>query len=284
MFQYAMGSAIALETKREVKFSIDSFSLYKSHNGFELNRIFNLNIPIASLGDLSAVLGPLRSRIAFRRALSNEYIQLFKGSNCIVELPSRDNLKSIASIGQEAYLHGYWQSEEYFRKYSPSIRGAFQFKNTPNLKNAELLDSIRNNKSVSIHVRRGDYVSNPKTYATHGICSLDYYHDAIRKIQEQKEDVRLFTFTDDPDWVRANLLPAYSNIMQIVDHNSGYESFNDMRLMAACSHHIIANSSFSWWRAWLNASTNKIVIAPQHWFSKNRHYVNELLPPSWERI
>jgi hypothetical protein len=132
-----------------------------------------------------------------------------------------------------------------------------------------------------MHVRRGDYASNPKTGATHGLCSLDYYEEAIRYISERVEQPIFFIFSDDINWVKCNLKVDFP--CQYVDHNKSMESFNDMRLMSLCQHHIIANSSFSWWGAWLNPGQKKIVIAPRRWFL-NSNNVEDLYPASWVRL
>lgn len=121
--------------------------------------------------------------------------------------------------------------------------------------------------SVSLHVRRGDYVRNSRTNATHGVCSIEYYQSAIEYILERVKHPILYVFSDDIEWVKQNLrthLPT-----EYIDHNQGAASHFDMRLMSLCRHHVIANSSFSWWGAWLNPDPNKIVIAPRKWFAAN---------------
>jgi hypothetical protein len=145
-------------------------------------------------------------------------------------------------------------------------------------KNADIAEQIGRVNAVSLHVRRGDYVKNPKTTATHGLCSLDYYHTAIRYIYETVEQPYFFIFSDDMAWVKEHL--KIDAPCQYVDHNQGKESFNDMHLMSLCKHHIIANSSFSWWGAWLNSSPEKIVIAPNKWFA-NQNNIKDLLPNDW---
>jgi hypothetical protein len=159
-----------------------------------------------------------------------------------------------------------------------TIRTDFAFRQPLTGLNVEIAQEIAVVNSVSLHIRRGDYASNPKTLSTHGTCSLAYYKEAIRKIIERVESPHLFVFSDDIDWARDNLnidLP-----IRYVDHNRDSESFNDMRLMSLCRHHIIANSSFSWWGAWLNPHEDKIVVAPNNWFA-NSNNTKDLLPTGW---
>ena len=129
-------------------------------------------------------------------------------------------------------------------------------------------------------MRRGDCVANPKN-AYIGFCSLDYYKAAINQMMNKIKDPVFFIFSDDIDWVKNNLLFASQSIF--VDHNKNTESYNDMRLMSLCKHHIIANSSFSWWGAWLNPNPDKLVIAPKNWF-RNGINDRDLIPVEWTRL
>jgi len=182
---------------------------------------------------------------------------------------------------RDCYLAGYWQSEKYFQDAEPIIREDFTFKIPMASRNEQIAEKIAQANAISLHVRRGDYVNNPHTKATHGICSPDYYRDAIGYMAKQIENPHFFIFSDDMPWVRSQMkldFPCY-----YIEHNSGAESYNDMRLMSMCQHHIIANSSFSWWGAWLNPYPNKIVIAPRKWFANNSD-TDDLIPPGWIRL
>jgi hypothetical protein len=123
-------------------------------------------------------------------------------------------------------------------------------------------------------------VSNPKN-AFIGVCSLAYYQKAIEYIKSQVKTPVFYIFSDDIEWVKSNLLLDKNTVF--VGHNKGTESYNDMHLMSLCKHHIIANSSFSWWGAWLNASPNKIVVAPKKWFASNQND-QDLIPRSWVKL
>jgi hypothetical protein len=122
-------------------------------------------------------------------------------------------------------------------------------------------------------------VADPKTRAVLGPCSLDYYRSAARHVAERVATPEFFVFSDDIAWARDNLDIAFP--CHFIDDNRGMESYNDMRLMSLCRHHILANSSFSWWGAWLNPRADKIVVAPGRWFVGGERRVDDLVPQGW---
>ena len=130
----------------------------------------------------------------------------------------------------------------------------------------EILNEIENSNSISIHIRRGDYMS-PENYNMYGcIATPTYYKKAIKVIEEKVENPTFFVFSNDMDWVKKNI--QINSRVFYIDINSGNGSYKDMQLMSNCKHNIIANSSFSWWGAWLNENKNKIVIAPKKWINR----------------
>ena len=280
MFQYACARALSLDLNAPLKFSTDTFSLYNAHNGFELSNVFALDIEAAPQVDLVKLIGWGRSRPLMRRVLSKTNFSWLAGRRFLGEpgFGYSPNLYERAKNG--AYLHGYWQSEHYFSKHVKVIRSDFSFKNDFQDENLVIANSISHCLSISIHVRRGDYVSNSKTSSVHGTCSPEYYFKAIDMMLQRYPYARLFVFSDDPLWVSQVLTPRYPNLL-LVKHNEGKTSYNDMRLMSMCNHHIIANSSFSWWGAWLNPRSDKIVIAPVRWFADGRDS-SKIIPDGWE--
>ena len=187
----------------------------------------------------------------------------------------------LVDMPDTCYLMGNWQSERYFAQVADTIRADFSFKALPSGRNAELADLIGKTTAVSLHVRRGDIASNPASLAVHGLCSLDYYRRAIEYVATRVAKPEFVIFSDDMAWVLENLHVDYP--CHYVDHNKGLESYNDMRLMSLCHHHIIANSSFSWWGAWLNPDRDKIVVAPQCWFAAN-YDSSDIVPASWAQM
>lgn len=164
-----------------------------------------------------------------------------------------------------AYLEGYWQSEKYFCDIRDEIIKAFTFKDSKSSKNIEMLQLILGSNSVSIHIRRGDYLSEQNLEIYGGICTIEYYKKAAQFIEKRIDSPTFFVFSNDIEWVKRHffLKNAY-----YIDWNQNDENYYDMYLMSKCRHNIIANSSFSWWGAWLNQNKEKLIISPPKWFNK----------------
>lgn len=279
MFQYAAGRSLALRCGVEFKVDLSEFSSYPLHQGFELDRIFNCPISIASTLDLKEALGWRRNQL-YRKLLSRLSISGALGKGFMVE-PHFHYWNGLGGSIENAYLAGYWQSEKYFIENEDQIRNDFQFKSPLIGKNLLLADEIGGTNSIGIHIRRGDYVSNPKAHAVHGVCSIDYYSRAIGLVEKTVTLPKYFIFSDDIYWAKKNL--NFLDDPVFIDHNIGADSYKDMQLMSLCKHNIIANSSFSWWGAWLNQNKQKVVIAPNCWFV-NGNNIKDLLPSEWMRI
>lgn len=178
------------------------------------------------------------------------------------------------------YLEGFWQNEGYFIDVAHALRNdLFVPMAKPSSANVVLLGAIKGCVSASLHVRRGDYVSNVSAQRHHGTCSVDYYVNAACELAEQHGVEHFFVFSDDPEWAAANIpLPRPSTI---VSHNTGRDAHWDLFLMKHCRHHIIANSSFSWWGAWLSAHPDKVVVAPSMWFAGTDTSSTDFIPSTW---
>lgn len=188
---------------------------------------------------------------------------------------------SVLSATSNSYLTGFWQSEAYFADIRQQLLKELNPVAPPGPKDLVMMEQILTSDSISVHVRRGDYVTLSSASAYHGLCTLDYYRKAISYISERIDNPSLFIFSDDPEWTRANLqspIPTY-----YVDHNSPELAFQDLRLMSLCQHHILANSSFSWWGAWLSNESDGIVIAPERWYAVDRP-TPDLIPSRWIRM
>lgn len=175
----------------------------------------------------------------------------------------------------DLYLDGYWQSEKYFKPVEGLIREDFSFK--------EPLNSVPPEGSVGVHVRRGDYVSDKRTKEFHGCCGEDYYSSAAGVIARRCSGPVFYVFSDDICWVEQNM--PFPGKTEYVKGNQASPG-RDMHMMSRCSHQIIANSSFSWWAAWLNNNPDKIVVAPDRWFAdgKINALAADLVPESWARL
>lgn len=188
---------------------------------------------------------------------------------------------AMLTLPDNIYLEGYWQSHHYFDGIAGLIRQELVPRVPLGARDQEIAKAISQGESVSIHVRRGDYVSHKGAASTHGLCSLEYYRMAIDCVLSRVRSPDFFVFSDDPVWARENLkLPGR---VTYVDHNGEAAAFQDLRLMALCDHQIVANSSFSWWGAWLNSRPDKVVVAPLRWFADGRD-TDTLIPAAWIRV
>lgn len=187
----------------------------------------------------------------------------------------------VLSAPPNSYLVGFWQSEAYFADIRDQLLTELSPVVPPGPEDLRVIERMQHGDAVSVHVRRGDYVSLASASAYHGLCSLDYYHKAIQHIVGRVENPTLFVFSDDPAWTKANLHSPFPT--HYVDHNSACNAFQDLRLMSLCRHHILANSSFSWWGAWLSRTTDGLVIAPARWYAVDRP-TPDLIPSRWIRM
>lgn len=282
MFQYAFGRAMAFKLQTELLF--DSSPLLNNKTAFT-NRtlelgIFKIKIQLASITDIK------RLKSIFYRIVNVIFYKLgFKGiqtSKYFIEKNFSYN-KSIDKIGKNCYLNGYWQSYRYFQNIESIIREEFKFPPILDMGNKDTIFKIENGNSISLHIRRSDFVNN-KYHDIHGTCSIEYYQKAVEYIATRVSDPVFFIFSDDIEWARTNLNLNFP--YEFVAGNIGNKSFIDMQLMSLSKHNIIANSSFSWWGAWLNSNTEKIVIAPKQWFleEKMNAQTSDLIPNTWIRI
>lgn len=176
----------------------------------------------------------------------------------------------------------YFQNEKYFKNIEEIIRREFTLKNEIGKCAKQVEEEILNSKnSVSLHIRRGDYIDDLKTNSYHGTCNLDYYNRAVEFLKEKLGGINIFVFSDDIDWVKNNL--KLYNVVFV--SNSDIKDYEEVILMSKCQNNIIANSTFSWWGAWLNTNKNKIVIAPKVWFNnKEADEKNEIVLKNWIKM
>jgi len=269
MFQYAAGRALAL--RRGVALELDDGWLRKTQPNV-IARTYELDcFPI------DAKVRTVYPRTRVRRVC--EFLHLappvwreqqdYRFDPRTLDLPGRIRLV------------GYWPSERYFADQEAQIRRDFELAEPSDERNQATAQKIQGTNAVAIHVRRGDYVDNPSTKSFHGLLSLDYYRTAVNRIIEEVRDPHFFVFSDDPDWCRNNL--EVGTETTYVDQNGG-RGASDLWLMSQCKHNIIANSSFSWWGAWLNRGREKIVIAPARWVADPSTDTSDVIPAGWIRL
>lgn len=267
MFQYAFMVAYNKKHLLNARLNKQTFNEYKTWP-YQLD-IFNINAKFASETGIQKF-----NNAPHVPPLHHFSISALRHPRIISE---NDNMKYnplyLRQIGNINF-RGYFQTEMYFAKYRDKICRDFTLRIPLNTENLKMRDKICACNSVSLHVRRGDYV---KLQHVHGLCSLDYYTRAIDYVAERVDAPHFFLFSDDPKWVQENLNIKHPST--VVDINTASRGYFDMELMRNCKHNIIANSSFSWWGAWLNTNKNKIVIAPNQWFADNKP--NDIVPEQW---
>ncbi|HBG06022.1 MAG: hypothetical protein A2075_15665 [Geobacteraceae bacterium GWC2_58_44] len=280
MFQYAAGRSLALRRGTSLKLDLSFLEGYQANHtrrSFELERL-DIRAEKATPGELAAVERGEPSSL-FQRTLG-AFFKRRAGMKLFLEKQFNVN-PEFFELPDQVYLEGFWQSEGYFKDYGDIIRREFTPSTAPVGKNLELMDEIRSVNAVSLHIRRGDYVTDPAIRAAHHVCELDYYQKGAEVMASSLQAPHFFVFSDDSDWVAANLKLQHPTTF--VSHNQG-RGYEDLRLMSLCRHHIIANSSFSWWGAWLNPSPDKIVCAPGRWFNEMPANTCDLIPQGWRKI
>jgi len=278
MFQYAAGRALALRHNTSLVADARLFRSYKTHD-YLIDR-FRTEMEDSSQADLQGLSLPPESQNAVTRSLWN--LRNRRRLSYFLERGLQYH-PEFETLGDNVYLRGYFQCEKYFRHIAPQLREELTRPEPVDDVNRRMRDGIQSVLSVSLHLRRGNYVSDARANKVHGTCPLDYYSEAADEIAGRTgRTPTFFVFSDSPDWVKANLKLPYE--MRFITHNSVDDPSMDLMLMSACRHHVIANSSFSWWGAWLNPSPEKIVMAPSQWFADTTKNDVDLVPESWIRI
>jgi hypothetical protein len=280
MFQYATGRRLADHLQTDLLLDISG---YANRREGDPPRQYDLGcFPVrAELHGVSPSPGASGGRpapIQLRRVLAKVG---FGGRNIIKEKGIAFDQR-VLTAPDGTYLSGYWQNERYFLGIRSRLLEDFSLTARLDPTNQAMGELIHKVTSVSLHVRRGDYVTNSATNKFHGTMSLAYYARAVEIVASMVERPHFFVFSDDPVWCQENL--RLDHPTSYVTQNTSEFAYMDMWLMAQCQHHIVANSSFSWWGAWLNPSKEKIVVAPKQWFSKPSTGTPEITPAEWLTI
>jgi hypothetical protein len=278
MFQYALGRNLALKTGQTLRFDLSRPN--PSHLGrFDLD-LMRIQGRVISKVESTLVWRTLDRYVEpaiARLGLSRRTRSLHR----VYRQPSLRFDPDVLKLRGWVYLSGYWQCERYFADIRDVLREDLSVKAPPNPANAAALEAIQACQSVCVHVRRQDYVNNARTNSVHGACDLPYYESARRLIEERTGGAHYFIFSDDPTWAGANL--SHWGNVTIISHNSVEDRHDDFRLMTACKHFITANSSFSWWPAWLSSAPGKVVVAPRRWFADPAFDGEDVVPRGWLR-
>jgi hypothetical protein len=272
MFQYSMLRSLSFEMNEDFAFNTDMIKFYNDNCEYQLKEVFNLNCRILSSTDASVKYPIFFYKHPYIRYLYSKLKINFK--NFYFE-GNKSNLQFFKSNNYLfSFYYGYWQNENYFIKYKTVITQDFNFI----LPTDEIVifyyNLIISCNSVSIHIRRGDY----KSSKLHQILDISYYYKAMKILESNFSNLTYFVFSDDINWVKHNFI-INKNII-LIDKKS-YKSHFDMYLMSKCNHNIIANSTFSWWGAWLNTNPKKQVFAPYNWYN---NHLTQCIPSDWNLI
>ena len=278
MFQYATGRALADRLGTELLLDTRAFEHALAFQAYTRRDYalgpFKLRAKIAAAEELTSWpswvveigLRLRRARPLFRRWHFESAITYDPG---------------VLALRDPVCLVGYWQSERYFSDSAARIRADFTLREALSGANAQLLELARATTSVGLHIRRGDFLSLNDAAQVHGVCSIDYYRRAMSLVRARCPECRFLVFSDDLQWARAELGLDPSTVF--VDGNAQTPE-RDLALMSACKHHILANSSFSWWAGWLGCSPEQIVIAPTPWYASAKLDTRDLAVGRWQYI
>ena len=275
LFQYAVARHLAEIHRTVVKIDISGFEKYKLHK-YSLWP-FNIQENFAFSDEVAALTGHKRS--GWQRAIRQMLPITSKSPKTYIRQKYYHFDSDILNLPDNVYLDGYWQNERYFIDIAEIIRREFTVKTPQRGFDREFGELICPCESISIHIRRQDYVNNPDTKKYHGVCGLDYYLDCVETLTKTLKSPHFFVFSDDPKWAQDNLQLLYP--ITYISHNGPDKNYEDLRLMSQCKHHIIANSTFSWWGAWLSTHKENFVFAPKKWFAKSDINTEDLIPSGW---
>ena len=278
LFQYAIGLALAHKKNTTLKLDLRTIERQPQRK-FQLP-FFNIPYERASLEEIAEVSastpGSLMQRIFILAQGRLPYYM-----HRVITQKSRAFDPHIFQSPRNCYLDGYWQCEKYFIDERLTLLKQLTLKDPVGAKAEKICQKMVETNSVSLHIRRGDYVSNKLYSEVMGALSLEYYLKAVKKIEEKVADPNFFVFSDDLDWAKQNLKIPFP--MTFVEHVTPLDNVEIM-MMSVCKHHIIANSSFSWWGAWLGQFSQKVIIAPSLWFKGSQSDSRDICPVNWIRL
>ena len=283
MFQYAAAYALALRNTDEVVIDTSSFNDRSkpdeifTHRSLELDNVFNLKLRHDPSLEKSRYRGASGMNGIFN-ALMKIWVRKIRRS--VLRENRHGICNDIKTAIGDVYLVGGWQTEKYFEGYEDQVRLLYSFRDTILEESGKLLHNIKDEDSVCLHVRRGDYVTSPMYSKSIGALSKDYYYNAAMKIREAIPDPSFYIFSNDLEWCRSNLLDI-GKVTIVGEKHIGNNCANYMQLMTMCKHFIISNSTFSWWAAWLGEMENSIIIAPSNWTRSGMILSDKIVPERW---
>ena len=280
MFQYAIARALSEHYQSTFLLDRSWFDVPQSETTPRPYQLDLLQIQNTAKSNLDFPKKPHRWIRPIQRIWSSGPIVYYQ-QNAFEFDPLLFQFKSMAK--RDLFLFGYWQAYPYLENIRPILQSEFKTKAPIPEHYQVYLEHIRTNESVMLHIRRGDYVNSPSAAKFHGVLPLSYYQQAIQALLLNKPNAHFFIFSDDLPWAK-EALPKNLKVTFVENALQADAAAQELQLMTACKHHIIANSSLSWWGAWLKQDCNGLVFAPNRWISDSSLDLSHLLPTSWNRI
>lgn len=288
MFQYAFGRCMAIENNSEFKYDY-TYNLVR--NDFDPNDIqsifnlFNLQGQQASESEIKRFKFSKNDKFTNKLFFFINKLNPYTKHRHLVERNNKFDERVFKIYNTNLYLSGYWQSEKYFISISDTIRKDFEFGDSICQSNLNWSEKIQQTNSISVHLRGRDYVTKNSTNKQHFTCDLEYYKKAFSIIKKKVNNPHFYIFSDDLEWANLYLIDFQNeNFTYVTGNNWNTSPINDMYLMSICKHNIIANSSFSWWAAWLNKNLNKTIICPGKWHNNKQFSFDDITPTNWIKI
>ena len=290
MFQYAAGLALAEQRRTVLKLDVRWFKedpAYEAHNRYALS-CFNVTEQFATDEEIDRLHGfnlttTERWSVAIARALQlRQHVRRMVTHGHPHRPPTNAFYPDFFQQPDNTHLAGMFQSERFFEPAANLVRLHFSLRYPPQPEVAAVAEQIRSGPSAAVHFRRGDYTRNPTFAKDLGVIGLDYYHRAVRLLRERSPNATLYIFSDDIEAVAREFQPPGPHVF--VRAVKPWHPYDKIRLMSLCEHIAIANSTFSWWAAWLNPSPDKLVIAPDPWLDNSALDGRDVVPASWTKL
>ncbi len=282
LFQYAFGRALATKQNTELVLDHTTYTTwqFQTNDAVRNFKLDHFNIKARLITETESL-----AQHTFKKRLLRKIKRKIFPHQAYIFNPQ------YFSVQNDSYLEGFWQSEKYFSPIADEIRKELTLKTPLTTQATSLRNTIKTSTpAISLHVRRGDYANNPSISKRFGMCDIEYYKKALALLTEKLGTYSVFIFSDDIEWAKEHLpqilpLGVQDHYMSRPDPaDYGKFDYEEIILMSSCDHHIIANSSFSWWGAWLNPNNKKIVIAPKQWIADKRVKTRDVIPSNWIQI
>lgn len=285
MFEYAFARHLAILNNTDLKFDISDFEIDELRD-YSLG-CFSLDEKFATKEEIELLANPQGTRKPrkFKKWNWKKFFHKNKGykKTHIYDGRLYGFEPSLLKKKGDLYVDGYFQTPRYFNAVAETIKKDFVLKAPLDGKNMELAERIKSSNSISVHIRRADYITIKQFYDVFGVCSVDYYNKCSSAIAKKVESPNFFVFSDEIEWAKENL--KFDHPVEFISHNNDKPE-EDLRLMSLCDHNIVANSTFSWWGAWLNDNKDKIVYAPKKWIAnpKKKYDIENLVCKDWIKL